>query len=686
MAADGPMRDTTAAGRESPRRLFVYNGGFVTQRRVRRILHLSGYAIRLGRPGPEDLVGIWGASPTAGRGRRVAAATGAGMLHVEDGFLRSVLPGRARGAAPPLGLMLDHEGVHFDPAAPSGLERLLATHPLDDTALLSRARCAIARMQAGHLSKYTGFDPGTRVPAPGYVLVIDQTVGDAAVRASGATAATFNEMLAIAQIENPGAEIIIKTHPETAQGLRPGHFSPEQTGGRVRVLTSPVSPWALLEGAVAVYTVSSQMGFEAILAGHRPRVFGQPFYIGWGLTQDETPLPRRTRTLTRAQLFAGAMILAPTWYDPYRDRLCPLEDALATLEAETRAWREDHRGWVAGGMRLWKRGAVQRFFGGTRPVRFAPDAATAEARAAHDSRRAMVWASQAPRIQPGTVRIEDGFLRSRGLGAALVPPLSLVADDLGIYYDPTHESRLEHLITAACDLDPQARLRTERLIARLVAAGLSKYNLGGAPLPDLPPGHRILVPGQVEDDASIRLGCREERTNLAALERCRAENPDAVIVFKPHPDVEAGLRPGALAPAQVRAHADLLIERAGAAELLGQVDAVWTLSSGLGFEALLRGLPVTCLGTPFYAGWGLTRDLGPVPARRAARPDLVALAHAVLIAYPRYRDPITGRPCPAEVVAERLADGQVPRPGPGLRAVSKLQGALAGSAHLWRRG
>jgi len=675
-----PDRDSAAAGGQASRRLFVFNGGLLTGRRVRRILTLAGHEIRLGLPGRDDLVAVWGARPSTGRGLAVANARGAGVLRVEDAFLRSVLPGRARGAGGPLGLLLDRRGVHFDPSCPSDLEHLLTTHPLDDTALLDRARAAIGRIRAQHLGKYTGFDPATPVPAPGYVLVIDQSRGDASVTASGADADTFREMLAMAQIENPGARVIVKAHPETALGLRPGHYVPDQPG----MLSAPVSPWALLEGAVAVYTVSSQMGFEAILAGHRPRVFGQPFYAGWGLTEDQRPLDRRTRRLTRAQLAAAALILAPTWYDPFRDRLCELEDALAVLEAETRAWREDRLGWVAGGMRMWKRGTVQRFFGGVRPVRFKPDAASAAARAAATGRRAMVWAAAAQDAHPGTVRIEDGFLRSRGLGAALVPPLSLVLDDLGIHYDPTRESRLERLVAAACALDPFARARAERLIALLTRRGVTKYNLAGAPLPDLPPGRRILVAGQVEDDASVRLGCPAERTNLALLHRTRAENPDAVLLYRPHPDVAAGLRPGALSVEQVRAHADLVPAAAGLPDLLAQVDEVWTLSSGLGFEALLRGLPVTCLGVPFYAGWGLTRDLGPVPARRAARPDIVALAHAVLIDYPRYRDPVTGRPCPAEIVAERLAEGRLPRPGPGLRMLSRAQGALAAHAWLWR--
>ncbi len=110
------------------------------------------------------------------------------------------------------------------------------------------------------------------------------------------------------------------------------------------------------------------------------------------------------------------------------------------------------------------------------------------------------------------------------------------------------------------------------------------------------------------------------------------------------------------------------------------------MTSLLGFEALLRDVQVTTLGAPFYAGWGLTTDLGDVPPRRNTRPSLDALVYAALIAYPRYFDPVTNLPCPPEVVVERLASGQIPSPGPANRMLSKLQGLFASQAHLWRRG
>lgn len=664
------------AGSDTPRRVFYFNAGFFRQKQVRRIVELAGYNLRLGKPGPEDLVAVWGRSPYAARGESVAKTTGAGLIRIEDAFLRSLYPGRS--GAPPVGLLIDHRGVHFDSSRPSDIEHLLATHPLDDTPLMDRARGAIARLQEAHLSKYNAFDPTLRCPDPGYVLVIDQTRGDASVTHGGADANTFREMLYYAQEDHPAAPILIKTHPETQQGHRQGYFSSDDETGRISLFSEPVSPWALLEGARAVYTVSSQLGFESIFACHRPQVFGQPFYAGWGLTDDRHPLrlTRRGRQLSRAQLFAASMILYPTWYDAYRDRLCSLEDAVATLDAAARCWRDDRHGWHAQNVRLWKRAHMQKFFGRHRRMTFGKSGT------AKPPRRNMAWASHATPA-PGIIRVEDGFLRSRGLGAELVPPLSLVCDDLGIYYDPSSESRLERLIAARTTLRPDQHLRAEALIRRLTDLQLTKYNLGGN-CPKLPTGHRILVPGQVEDDASIRLGAGAITTNLALLQKTRTENPQAVILYKPHPDVEAGLRKGLIPTGDMGSLADMVLDHSDPAALLGQVDEIWTMTSLMGFEGLLRGLPVTTTGAPFYAGWGLTRDLGQTPARRTARPILEGLVHATLIDYPRYYDPATNRPCPVEVVMDRLASGVVAHPGTANRLLSKLQGMFASYSGLWR--
>jgi capsular polysaccharide export protein len=650
--------------------LYVYNGGFLTQGRVRRIMDLAGYDIRLGAPDADDLVGVWGHSPTAGRGETVAAHKNAGIVRVEDSFLRSVRLGR--DGDPAIGLNIDHNGVHFDPNTRSDLERILSENPLDDTALLNRAKAGMALLKKHEISKYNTADTTLAAPDPGYVLVIDQTRKDASVKASGADSNTFREMLFYAQTEHPKAQIIIRSHPETSAGHREGYFTDKDSTDRITISDVPISPWALLDGAIAVYTVSSQLGFEAILAGHKPVVFGQPFYMGWGLTDDRTPLQRRQRNLTRAQLFAGAMILYPKWYDPFHDRLCSFEEALATLTHLTQAYRDDHKGWVAADMRLWKRKPLQRVFGSVKPVRFK--------RSAQNGERVMHWASSGVK---DTVLVEDGFVRSRGLGADLIAPLSLVLDDIGIYYDATRPSRLEELINTSDTLAQNERDRAAALIDRITDAGLSKYNLDRAPLPKLPNGRRILVPGQVENDASIKLGAQEINTNAGLLKAVRGANPAAMIVYKPHPDVEAGLSDGLVDNAAD--FADVIIVETDPIAAINAVDEVWTMTSLLGFEALLRGKSVTCVGMPFYAGWGLTDDRTMPILRRTARPDLIALVHATLIAYPRYFDPVTGLACPPEVIVDRIENNDLPLAGRGNRALAKLQGALASYAYLWRR-
>ncbi|MTH79645.1 capsular polysaccharide biosynthesis protein [Paracoccus aestuariivivens] len=661
--------DNKAAG--DFRRLFVFNGGFFKQPRLRRILTLSGYRPVIGLPASDDLVGVWGASPTAWRGEAVAHRTGSHIIRIEDAFLRSILPGRAKGSVArrgPIGLILDDVGLHFRPDTPSLIEKTIVS--TDAISRQADAASAIQRLIAADVSKYNAHLERVPPPKAGYVLVIDQTRGDASLLGQDRDA--FLTMLAAARDENPGCHIVIRSHPETASGLRPGHFTASDLRKGDEFCDTPVSPWALLRGAERVYVMSSQLGYEAMLAGHVPRVFGQPFYAGWGLSSDQHRFARRNPASIE-QLFAASHLIAPVWYDPCGDRLTDFEGALRQIEAEAKAWRQDHNGHLAFGMRLWKRPSLARVFGGGKGVRFTNTAS---------EQVTLAWAGKADQV-PQAIRVEDGFLRSRGLGAALVPPLSLVADDLGIYYDPTRESRFER--TMDSDLPPQGAVRAANLAQALTASGVTKYNLTGD-LPRLPNGHRILVPGQVEDDASIRLGAGTERTNLALLERVRAENPDAVLIYKPHPDVEAGLRPGLITNSDLQRLADVVARHSSAASLMAEVDEVWTITSTLGFEALLRGLKVTTLGAPFYAGWGLTRDLGPVPARRKAKADLNRLVHAALISYPRYHDPISDLPCPPEIAVERLANpDQNLRGSPALRILAKAQGALSSYAWLWRR-
>jgi capsular polysaccharide export protein len=251
--------------------------------------------------------------------------------------------------------------------------------------------------------------------------------------------------------------------------------------------------------------------------------------------------------------------------------------------------------------------------------------------------------------------LEDGFLRSVGLGADLVRPLSWVIDSRGIYYDASRPSDLEHLLQTA-DFDATTLQRAATLRAKLVSTGLTKYNVGAAPWrrPAAAAGRKVvLVPGQVETDAAIRLGATGVATNLTLLQAARQAEPDAWLIYKSHPDVVAGLRNAGTHENLAAQSCDEIVIGVPMGTLLESVDAVHVLTSLTGFEALLRGKEVVCHGLPFYAGWGLTRDMLPFP-RRSRLLNLDELVAGVLLLYPTYVSRMSRQPCTAEQALEEL--------------------------------
>lgn len=255
--------------------------------------------------------------------------------------------------------------------------------------------------------------------------------------------------------------------------------------------------------------------------------------------------------------------------------------------------------------------------------------------------------------QVRVLRVEDGFLRSVGLGADLVRPMSWVIDPTGIYYDARTPSALEQLLQNGL-FDSAECARAHAFRERVVAAGLSKYNLAQRAWAR-PHGERVvvLVPGQVETDASIATGTSDIRTNIGLLRAVRQRRPDAWLLYKPHPDVVAGLRSPGPGEHAVATLCNEVLTHVAIDTLLPQVDEVHVMTSLTGFEALLRQKPVFCYGQPFYAGWGLTHDRQPHP-RRTRRLKLDELVAGVLLRYPLYLSRSTGRPCQPEQALEEL--------------------------------
>ena len=416
--------------------------------------------------------------------------------------------------------------------------------------------------------------------------------------------------------------------------------TPQAAARGAMVVPREVDPWPLIEAATQIVApATDEIALLALAAGRRVTdAAGHPVEDDGGAC------------VARALLGRG-------YRDPFTGEPIDAAQAVALL-ASWRGLIDANRGLsAAAGMAFWKRPEVARLLWDGRAGKLpflGPDAALERARreggavAAWPARVPVDFADRAAAAGVAVRWVEDGFLRSAGLGSDLLPPLSLSVDDGWPYFDPARPSRLETLLASA-SFDAPLLARAAALRATIVERRIGKYRVGGADQAlDVPAGVRpVVVVGQVEDDLSVLRG-GGGITNLSLVERARAAEPDAFIVYRPHPDVEAGHRRGAI-PDPVAAKLVDRIDRGGSLDaLLARADTVHTLTSLTGFEALLRGVRVVVHGAPFYAGWGLTEDRGPPLPRRTRRLCLDELVAGALILYPRYLDPRHGLPCTPE--------------------------------------
>jgi capsular polysaccharide export protein len=670
-----------------------------------RNLRLPGVAIGLGRlevrGGPLDAaalaalfpefsnsgalagLGVWAGSRHQRRIRTRAAALGIPVIAFDHGVLRA--PPRGDTTSPVLSVTAAAMRGPVSPADILCADRALATRGWETPDLLARAAAArrelVSRQVGGSWWQPGEFPSGDRV-----ALV------DAGGAGTPPSAAVLRTMLAAALAENAPRQVVILASDHVApRGVLTDAISRGAT-----VITRPVDPWAAIARVQRVYAAGGEAGFLALLAGRAVRCFDDSFYAGWGVTADDPRVSRRPLRRTVDQIFAGACLVATRYLDPYRKTASTFEQILSILAEWRKIESANRRVAVLVGMSFWKRRRVAEFFRSTAgtPIFRRTTNGALRAAGATSGGAVAVWASRIPaglveaaaRQMIALIRVEDGFVRSVGLGSDFVQAASLVLDRSGMYYDPDARSDLEQLLLEA-EFDAALTARAGKLIDQLVARGVTKYNLAGASAPALDflahevsaGRRRILVPGQVEDDLSVRLGGGDIRGNLDLLARVRAANPDALILYKPHPDVEAGHRTGAIPDRLAGQFADRIIRDRSTAALFSQIDELHTLTSLAGFEALLRRLRVVVYGRPFYAGWGLTVD--DVAGNRGRRLTLEELVAGALILYPRYLDPVTGLPCPPEIVLERFASPRLWRPGP-LVIGRRIQG-LAGRG--WSR-
>lgn len=259
---------------------------------------------------------------------------------IEDCFLRSIFSYVYAGKVDEkycksIGITVDDITHYIDCSLPSRLEQWLN----DKTLIITeeqkqRARKCIDKIIETSLSKYNNqpiFEPDIGRKGAKKVLVVDQSYGDWSITKGGGSDDIFENMLKSAIEENPDADIIVKTHPDTMSGTRGGYYTGLVQHNNVYPMTEPINPISLVKSCDKVYVCTTQFGFEALMCGKEVHVFGIPFYAGWGLTHDRQKCERRTNTRTLEEIFYITYIMYSHYVNPDKKCRCEIEEAIGYL-------------------------------------------------------------------------------------------------------------------------------------------------------------------------------------------------------------------------------------------------------------------------------------------------------------------------------------------------------------------
>ncbi|XEC95261.1 capsular polysaccharide biosynthesis protein [Paenibacillus tarimensis] len=607
----------------------------------------------------------WGLKPSATTAIKKSNKYTIPYLALEDGFIRSVELGVNN--SPPLSLIVDPIGIYYDASRPSLIETILNNNEWVSESILQRADEALEFIRTKKISKYNNHTTGEfklNCNTKYNILLIDQTANDMSVCLGGADSYAFYEMYNTARMQFPEANIYIKIHPDVIAGKKQGYLTNIKTDSKTKLVRDNVNPIKLIENMDHVFVVTSQLGFEALLMGKKVSTFGIPFYSSWGLTDDNKVCNRRTRLRTIREIFAAAYLLYPKYINPVTGSPGDIMDVLRHIEQQ-RSIAYSKSKIFCMHIPIWKKQFVRPFLQSeTNEIHFVHKFEQIDRIGFRKEDKLLVWGCkekknfsyQLQQREMQLWRIEDGFYRSVGLGSNFHTPWSIIIDKLGIYFNPRSENDLETLLNSRVFSNSDI-IEAGKIWNTIIEFNLTKYNTDDScalSIELMKDQKVIFIPGQVENDASIIMGCNDVKSIEELIEIVRFNNPDAYIIYKPHPDVVSKNRNGLIKNNNILKLCNKIEITSSSIDCINVADEVHTLTSQVGFEALLRRKEVYTYGGPFYAGWGLTKDTFQF-SRRTRTLSMEELIAGTLIYYTKYYNHDLNQPSDCRSVLRKLA-------------------------------
>ena len=279
---------------------------------------------------PQKILG-WGRTRSGLKAAFLAEKTNGKYFLLEDGFIRSV-----KRYDPPVSIVVDNNGIYYDSNVASRIEScILRTLTFSEEI---RAKKIIEKWREYAISKYNSNHEYSGHLPKNYVLVIDQIANDRSISYGQADKNSFDKMLQSAFIDYPDCTVVLKMHPDIYTKNNKSSnldISKLQSTANLLIIAQSCHPVRLIKEAKAVYAVTSQVGFEALIWGKTVHCFGMPFYAGYGLTIDKLAPPERRSKVTLEQMVHGALIEYPLYFNPKSQRKCEIEEAMDYIKSES---------------------------------------------------------------------------------------------------------------------------------------------------------------------------------------------------------------------------------------------------------------------------------------------------------------------------------------------------------------
>lgn len=591
----------------------------------------------------------WGRKESGRIAKDLAKKNNAKFCLLEDGLIRSL--GLGINDKNSFSLVFDDIGIYYDATAASRLENILNTYEFSEDEL-EQAKKAIKYLVDNNISKYNNAYKEFKLGNKDNVLVILQSANDLSLKYGLANNINSLDMIKDAIKENPSSKIYVKIHPDTLNGKKQSDININEIPQECEIISDSYNPITLLKNFKKVYTKTSTMGFEALLCGCECVCYGMPFYAGWGITADKQKCERRIKIRIIEEIFYAMYFLYTKYYNPYSEDISDIFDTMKTIVQFREIYKANSGRLFFFGFLWYKRFYIKHYFkSDNNQIIYISSLKKLKKYNLNEKDKAFIWGktyekSELLKYFKNVSIVEDGFIRSIGLGSNYATPYSLVVDDTGIYFDPQLPSRLEYILKNT-NFSDELIQEAKEIRKLILDNSFSKYNC--LKHKELPKREQktILIPAQVEDDASIKCGGLGYDT-LKLIKQVREENPEAYIIYKVHPDVVAGNRKGLKDEKIILKYCDEIITDISIDSCIKACDEVHTITSTAGYDALIRDKVVVTYGAPFYTGWGLTIDKNITPeilSRRGRQLNTNELIAGVIILYPRYLNPINNIYC-----------------------------------------